>query len=696
MKMIQHAKNALLNQRALLGLAACLGIAWPWVVTLRRMTEIHPRPVGFVDDLSAVCLLTACLLAFRLLPKWVGRIGFLAFAVAITSFVLSNDLYFEFYRGYLGPAVLSHVEDADSAGPSALLLFSWGAIIWGLVLPILSTIAWFRIPPAPPQQTFAQILLFVMGVTAGQVAFANRFSPIYMHRKENALMFFIRATIKVAVEGMPSNKLTNEEQQAIRTLIPPPDGFEASHPEHPLFLTPIAPPAQAPSDSDAGVPEDHDAGPPPPQEGKTETPQTDRPNVIVVMLESVRASEMGIYGAPVSATPNLDKLARENVYAKTFYANANQTVRGELAVFCGLLDRMRAASNITMNHNLRTTCLQEILKANGYSTHWFHGNTKRFFRRENFFLKHGFDQLHDEDYLKEIEYEYKPLGWGVPDTAMVRYAVDILKKEDKPFFAEIMTLSNHHPFNWNWPLTFPQELRPDSKHPMDRYRHGIYFTDHAVGLLMQLLEEADLLKNTYVAFLGDHGIWLFDERKGKLHESQEYEQYFRLPFIVTGPDIEQRVIQAPSSQVDVSPTILDLLGLEPSRAMIGRSMLDPATPATRAIWMHQEASFNFRNGDLRCHIPMGPCRGDKYLRCFTGKKEVSQHVCFESGIDLLSDSLASDSLKPVSVDAMQQGVHVSSAIQKLLRANKIRPLKDSDISNYMTGKKLKKQKQQNQ
>ena len=161
---------------------------------------------------------------------------------------------------------------------------------------------------------------------------------------------------------------------------------------------------------------------------------------------------------------------------------------------------------------------------------------------------------------------------------------------------------------------------------MDRYRHGIYFTDHAVGLLMQLLEEADLLKNTYVVFLGDHGIWMFDKRKGPLHESQEYEQYFRLPFILTGPGIEPGVIQAPSSQVDVSPTLLDLLGLKPDRAMIGRSMLNPNTPEPRAIWMHQEASFNYRNGDLRCHIPMGPCRGDKYFGFYRQERVCSTCV----------------------------------------------------------------------
>ena len=98
--------------------------------------------------------------------------------------------------------------------------------------------------------------------------------------------------------------------------------------------------------------------------------------------------------------------------------------------------------------------------------------------------------------------------------------------------------------------------------------------------------------------------------------------------------------------------------------------------------MHQEASFNFRDGDLRCHIPMGPCRGDKYLRCFTGKKGLSQHVCFKTKLNLLHDKPEPGSLKPVSTKSMKKGAQVSTGIQKVLRANKIRPMKDSDISNY--------------
>ena len=98
------------------------------------------------------------------------------------------------------------MEDADSAGPSAFMLFSWISLIFGLFLPFGFGLLWMRVPLATRKQTLAQVLLFVFATTIGQVAFANRFSPIYMHRKENALMYFIRASIKVATEGIMSKQ----------------------------------------------------------------------------------------------------------------------------------------------------------------------------------------------------------------------------------------------------------------------------------------------------------------------------------------------------------------------------------------------------------------------------------------------------------------------------------------------------------
>ena len=89
--------DSFLKKNPLLGVIASVGVAAPWVITLRWMTEVLPRPVGYVDDLSAICLLTTLILAFRLLPKWFGRLVFFFFLDSITTLILSNDPYVEFY-----------------------------------------------------------------------------------------------------------------------------------------------------------------------------------------------------------------------------------------------------------------------------------------------------------------------------------------------------------------------------------------------------------------------------------------------------------------------------------------------------------------------------------------------------------------------------------------------------------------------
>ena len=73
------------------------------------------------------------------------------------------------------------------------------------------------------------------------------------------------------------------------------------------------------------------------------------------------------------------------------------------------------------------------------------------------------------------------IGWGTSDEAVFSYALDILEKEDSPFFAEIMTLSNHHPFTWDWGITIPERLNPQASDVDALFRHGIYYTDYAVG-----------------------------------------------------------------------------------------------------------------------------------------------------------------------------------------------------------------------
>ncbi len=124
MKFIQHLLNIMLHQ-----------ILWParynwmlalcWVAAMRVTTGRLPMLAGFIDDLSALCLLVILLTALHRLPKALTTFSMWALVFALGTFIISNDLYFAFYRGYLSPAALAHTGDAGRAAPSALMLLSW-------------------------------------------------------------------------------------------------------------------------------------------------------------------------------------------------------------------------------------------------------------------------------------------------------------------------------------------------------------------------------------------------------------------------------------------------------------------------------------------------------------------------------------------------------------------------------------------
>ena len=279
------------------------------------------------------------------------------------------------------------------------------------------------------------------------------------------------------------------------------------------------------------------------------------------------------------ATPNLDKIAKEGLWASTFYANGNQTVRGELAFLCGLLDRLKSAPVVTINPDLRATCLPRLLKDAGYKTHWFHGNTSSFFRRAPFFLRHGYEKLHDGDLLKTMHPPLPEIGWGTSDEAVFSYALDILEKEDSPFFAEIMTLSNHHPFTWDWGITIPERLNPQASDVDALFRHGIYYTDYAVGHFWERFQKSKLAKNTLVIFVGDHGLWLFDEADNQREEIKIGKNIFVCLLSWSVPRFKKSQVTYPASQVDVPPTVLDWLDFHTPHAFLGSSLLTlDATP----------------------------------------------------------------------------------------------------------------------
>lgn len=333
-------------------------------------------------------------------------------------------------------------------------------------------------------------------------------------------------------------------------------------------------------------------------------------NVIVIVLESMRASLIGYYNGGLTRTPNFDNFARENLAATQFYANSNYTVKGETAILCGIFDHNSKPPISKYSDKIKNlNCLPHILESEGYRSIYFHGNKAEFYSRDEYMKLVGFDELQFFDQSRRDSEGIPEIGWGVADESMYDYMLSQLSETDRPFFASVTTLSSHYPFDWQWGLEFP-DLGLDSKENdmFANYTKAAYYEDYAFGKFWEAFKRSSLYENTIVVVTADHGIWSFPN-KSKLSLIEQNEQFFRVPLMIYHPDMaEPSVIAQVGSQIDIPPTILRMLGLDVGDDyFIGKDMLSFVDEPWMISMKSGEVMVRLKN--IMCSTSSGECGG---------------------------------------------------------------------------------------
>lgn len=336
-------------------------------------------------------------------------------------------------------------------------------------------------------------------------------------------------------------------------------------------------------------------------------------NVLTVVLESVRADMLGYYGSRYGLTPNLDAFATENIAARYFYANSNYTMKGETAIWCGIFDHNARPPISKYSSDISDlNCLPQVLRNNGYRTLYFHGNSGQFYSRRDFLPLVGFDSLNfyaDEHEVSDSD----KVGWGVADTIVYD---QVLKKlgdlpSDQPFYASVMTLSSHYPFSWNWEgggSKSPHSGGFSADELYENYKDAIRYEDRAFGEFLAKFKASKLARNTILVVTADHGVWVFPDEpeEATLRE----ERFFRIPFFMYHPDVStHRQIDMISSQIDIAPTLLKLLGISsPEAGLVGKDILGSPVVQPWAVMM-KSGGFYVRTEDGLCYTMQSGCSG---------------------------------------------------------------------------------------
>ncbi|HZO10182.1 MAG TPA: LTA synthase family protein [Myxococcota bacterium] len=314
------------------------------------------------------------------------------------------------------------------------------------------------------------------------------------------------------------------------------------------------------------------------------------PNLVIVLEESFGAQFVaGLGGRPLA--PNLEALGREGLWFTNLYATGTRTVRGLESTICGFLPTP-SASVVKLGLSQRNFfTIAALLKRHGYATDYLYGGQGEFDNMRNFLVANGFDRAFDQSDFPNPDFV---ATWGVSDEDLFAKANEVFRSHgDKPFFALVLSTSNHSPFE------FPDgriELYDAEKATRN---NAVKYADHAIGELFRQARQEPYFRNTVWVVVADHDTRAPSDDLLPL-------QHFHIPGVIVGPGIEPRVFSQVASQVDLLPTALSLLGIQTEHPMPGRDLLRlPPDDPGRAVLQYYDVHGFLAGSDLVVHQPFG-------------------------------------------------------------------------------------------
>jgi phosphoglycerol transferase MdoB-like AlkP superfamily enzyme len=268
-------------------------------------------------------------------------------------------------------------------------------------------------------------------------------------------------------------------------------------------------------------------------------------NIVLVLLESMSCYNMKAFGNKDDVTPALDDLYAHSLSFDNFYSDGIHT-------FCGIYSSLFGMPSLPNRHHMKDLKnaqpyggLANALKKNNYQTIFFTSHDDQFDNMGGFLSSNGFEQV-----VSQKDYNEDQLlnALGVPDHILFEEAVarmNLLNENHRPFFATILTASNHGPYELPRRINF-------IPHSKDLKSSVLEYADWSVGRFIRACEKQPWFDSTIFIFTGDHG---------SIIEGRDiYMTYHHVPLIVYAPEIvAPRVNHNLCGQIDIFPVVMSLL-----------------------------------------------------------------------------------------------------------------------------------------
>ena len=302
----------------------------------------------------------------------------------------------------------------------------------------------------------------------------------------------------------------------------------------------------------------------------TKSDNEQRPNVILIAIESFSGDFLKAFGNKDNLTPNYDKLANEGIFFTNLYATGTRTVRGMEALTLSV-PPTPGNSIVRRPDNQNLFSVATIFKEKNYQPYFIYGGDGYFDNMNNFFGGQGFDIV-DRNRGNPLSDDIKTQRFNIPDNEVsfenawgicdedlykqsIKYA-DKSSKINKPFFQFVMTTSNHKPY------TFPAG-KIDL--PQGDRNGAVKYTDYALGKFLADAKTKPWFKNTVFVIVADHcassaGKWEINIDK------------HHIPAIIYNLPQKAEKINRLTSQIDLMPTLFGYLGWNYTTSLYGKDI----------------------------------------------------------------------------------------------------------------------------
>jgi len=324
------------------------------------------------------------------------------------------------------------------------------------------------------------------------------------------------------------------------------------------------------------------------------TARAELPNVVLLLLESGSRAMTSLGNPELGTTPHLVRLAAEGVEFTLTRVPVSHTTKAFWAALTGTTPDIQPDYAEAVPVTPPYEGLPSILARCGYHSAFFQMSKGTFECAPGFFANLAFDWAWFRENLEDPSAHIGYLGGD--DFRMLEPAFDWVAQGPRPFFLMMITCISHDPYE------VPAWFAEPKKDRSGRYLQTVQYTDHFVGRLSEVLQERGLADTTILCVMGDHGTSLRTERA--FGRWVPYEEVLRVPWVIRWPGHLEagRRIDWPCSQLDLTPTLLELIGFDITEAGFeGKDAFTPSDPNRRLYFTSwfADSPFGFLEGSRK-------------------------------------------------------------------------------------------------